>query len=314
MKKKSRAPAWLRLRGLTAIAAALGMPPLFAHDFWIEPSIFSAQPGQRIELRLRVGEHLAGDPVLLDAVRGRQFVMQDAVERKPVAVRVAADPAGSVTVSRPGLQVIGYFNQPARIELPAEKFNAYLKEEGLDSIIALRGQRNQTDSSARELYARCAKSLVLSGEPDESGDRRLGFPLELLAERNPYTLAADQLLPVRLTFLDKPVEGALVMALSSLNPAEKLSARTDRDGRVQFQLRASGMWLIKAVHMIEVSEGIDADWASYWASLTFALPGESPAPAKPAANNTRASSDLVGSSVPRPALRDARSPRRTPIS
>jgi hypothetical protein len=31
------------------------------------------------------------------------------------------------------------------------------------------------------------------------------------------------------------------------------------------------MWLIKAVHMVEAPAGANAEWASYWASLTFEL-------------------------------------------
>jgi hypothetical protein len=29
------------------------------------------------------------------------------------------------------------------------------------------------------------------------------------------------------------------------------------------------MWLIKAVHMIPAPAGTNAEWQSYWASLTF---------------------------------------------
>jgi len=31
------------------------------------------------------------------------------------------------------------------------------------------------------------------------------------------------------------------------------------------------MWMIKAVHMIPAPAGIDADWSSFWASLTFEI-------------------------------------------
>jgi hypothetical protein len=34
------------------------------------------------------------------------------------------------------------------------------------------------------------------------------------------------------------------------------------------------MWLVKAVHMIEAPAGSNADWLSYWASLTFEMPGK----------------------------------------
>ena len=43
--------------------------------------------------------------------------------------------------------------------------------------------------------------------------------------------------------------------MNRLNPSEKLSARTDEDGRVRFKLRPGGMWLIKAVHMVPAPAG-----------------------------------------------------------
>ena len=43
----------------------------------------------------------------------------------------------------------------------------YLKEEGLEAVAAVRARRNETNTSAHELFARCAKSLVYSGAPGE---------------------------------------------------------------------------------------------------------------------------------------------------
>jgi len=170
------------------------------------------------------------------------------------------------------LLVIGYRSNPSAVELPAEKFNQYLKDEGLDAVAGLRARRNETGAAARELFSRCAKSLVLSGSPSEAqGDRLLGFTLELVAERNPYAIPAGQDLPVRLTYQNRPLAGALVVAMNSLNPSEKLAARTDNEGRVRFRLRPGGMWLVKAVHMIQAPAGTNAEWESLWASLTFEL-------------------------------------------
>ena len=84
-------------------------------------------------------------------------------------------------------------------------------------------------------------------------------------------MRAGQDLPVRLTYENRPLAGALVVAMNRLNPAEKLTARTDADGRVRFRLRPGGMWLIKAVHMVPAPAGAHAEWASFWASLTFEM-------------------------------------------
>lgn len=255
------------------VLLAASITPLFAHDMWIEPSTFLPATGQVVGIRLRVGQDMLGDPLPRDPSLINAFVFEDAEGRKPVIGHAGSDPAGYLLVNGPGVIIVGYRSNPSSVELPAQTFNQYLKDEGLDGIAALRASRNQTAASAHELFARCAKSLVLSGASKASqGDRTLGFTLELVAERNPYSLRTNEALPVRLTYENRPLAGALVVAMNRLNPAEKQAFRTDADGRVRFQLRSGGMWLIKAVHMIPAPTGSNAEWASYWASLTFQLP------------------------------------------
>ncbi len=255
---------------LAIAAIVLSRSLLFAHDMWIEPTIFSPESGQLVGVRLRVGQDLLGDPLPRDASLLNQFIFEDTAGRKPIVGQDGGDPAGFLRVAAPGLLVLGYQSNPSTVELTADKFNQYLKEEGLDAVAALRVRRNETGASAHDLFSRCAKSLVLAGSPSEAqSDRPLGFTLELVAERNPYALRADEDLPVRLTYLDHPLADALVVAMNRRNPAEKLTARTDNEGRVRFKLHPGGMWLIKAVHMVPAASGSHATWASFWASLTF---------------------------------------------
>jgi uncharacterized GH25 family protein len=262
----------LRRCGLLVTTLVLACVPLAAHDMWIEPTTFSPELGQVVSIRFRVGQDLLGDPLPLDPSLVNQFVVQDASGLRPIVGREGRDPAGLLRVTMPGLLVIGYRSNPSPIEMAADKFNLYLKEEGLEAVSAMRAVRKQTDAPAREIFARCAKSLVFSGSPsDAQGDRPLGFTLELVAERNPYTIGTNQDLPVRLLYENRALPGALVVAINRLKPTEKLSARTDKDGRVRLALRPGGMWLIKAVHMIPAPSGTGAEWASYWASLTFEM-------------------------------------------
>jgi uncharacterized GH25 family protein len=261
-----------RLSGVIVMAVALSGATLAAHDMWIEPATFSPDTGQIVGVRLRVGQDLLGDPLPRDPRLINEFVVQDPTGRQPLVGRDGSDPAGFLRIATPGLLIIGYRSNPSAIEQTADKFNRYLKEEGLEAIAALRAQRNQTGARARELFSRCAKSLLISGSPSKAqGDRALGFTLELVAERNPYALNAGQEMPVRLIYENRPLTGALVVAMNRLHPSEKLTARTDEAGRASFKLHQNGMWLIKAVHMVEAPAGADADWVSYWASMTFEL-------------------------------------------
>ncbi|MBA3639010.1 MAG: DUF4198 domain-containing protein [Acidobacteriota bacterium] len=249
-----------------------------AHDLWIEPSAFVVDAGKLIGIKLRVGVDLLGDPVPRDPALIDRFIAADRAGIKPIIGRDGEDPAGLLRVTSPGLVIVGYASTPSRIVLPANKFNEYLLEEGLESVAALRAKRNQTDAEARESFARCAKALISSGPLTAAdADRALGFTLELVAERNPYALQAGQSLPVRLIYQNKPLAGTLVVAVNRRNPSAKLSARSGKDGRVTFNLPEPGMWLIKAVHMTAAAPDAESQWASYWASLTFELPGKAAA-------------------------------------
>ena len=247
----------------------LGASALLGHDMWIEPATFRPDPGQVVAVKLRVGQDLLGDPIPRSAHLIRDFVIADGVGRQNVAGREGSDPAGFVRVANAGVSVIGYNSNASAVELEAEKFNAYLKEEGLDAVLAARVRRKESGKKVREQFSRCAKSLLSAGAGQ--GDRILGFPLELLAEQNPYSLKPGEALPVRLVYGNRPLAGALVVAINRLRPAEKVTARTDREGRVKLLLNRDGMWMVKAVHMTAAQAGAEADWSSYWASLTFAM-------------------------------------------
>lgn len=266
----------MRTRTRVPVAATLvfglGAATLGAHDLWVEPTTFSPASGQIVGARLRVGQDFLGDPLPRDPTLIREFIVEDSQGRRPLVGRDGADPAGLLRVGDEGLIIIGYHSYPRTVEQSGEKFTAYLAEEGLDDVAALRTRRGDT-GGVRELFSRSAKSLLLSGKAEDGrGDSTLGFAIELVAERNPYTMQAGQDLPVRLTYEGRPLVGALVVAMNAAGASAKLSQRSDRNGRTVFRLPRPGKWMVKAVHMIPARSGTNADWESFWASLTFILP------------------------------------------
>jgi len=265
----------VRRRAAALVAAGLLLSALsaFAHDFWIEPSTFRPAVGSLVEIALRVGEGFRGDPVARAERRIVIFVRVSPEGETPVEGEEGSAPAGRVRITQPGLQIVGYRSNNARVDLPAEKFEQYLKEEGLEKAIALRARRGESGKPSRENYSRCAKSLLLAGNDPSRGDRALGFTLELVAEKNPYSVAPGGEIPFRLLYRGKPLKGALVMALPQEEPEKKLTARSDAKGRVLFRLARKGPWLVKAVHITPAPPGGEVDWESLWASLTFEISG-----------------------------------------
>jgi hypothetical protein len=262
-------------RQRAAFAAALALsvaPSLSAHEFWIEPTTFVPAAGKIVGIRARVGDGVLGDPVPRDPALLDQLIVDAGHGTAPIVGRDGADPLGLLRIADHGLHVIGYLGKPMPVELSAEKFNGYLEDEGLATIRADRARRGASNRGARELFTRCAKTLVLSGPATGlQHDRVLGFPLELVAESNPYLLEAGRQLTLQLRYRGQPLKGTLVTAIRRSN-GERISVRSDASGRASFTLPGNGAWLIKAVHMVAAPAHAAADWGSFWASLTFELP------------------------------------------
>lgn len=265
-----------KLAFTAATLVAAGATRAAAHDFWIEPSTFHAQSGEEVTARLRVGQELVGDPL---PRLSPQIVRFDAVDphgSSPLAGEDGAEPAGRWNVASAGPTTLVYVSSGAYVELNSERFIEYLTQEGLDAALADLKRRGEDDVPARDRYARYAKALIAPGA--ETGGRDafsspLGLELELVALENPYRLTAGATLDVALLYRGKPLAGAQVVARSQAQPQSAVTARTDARGRVALRLDPSGLWMVKAVHMIRSENDPLADWQSSWASLTFSLPG-----------------------------------------
>jgi uncharacterized GH25 family protein len=262
------------LRRAALIYLVFFVPAVQAHDFWIEPESFRPAVGQKVPVHLYVGMDFKGDPAPYIPEWFERYVYVDAQGEKPVPGLPGDDPAGTVPITAAGLTVIGYRSTKFSVSFDtAEEFEKYLIKEGLERNLALlKGKPSQ--GKITENYSRCAKALVMNGTAATAADRVLGFRIELVAEKSPYTDKGS--IPFRLLYENRPLAGALVVAFNKAAPLDKLKARTDPDGRVILDIKRRGTWLVTAVHMIPAPRGSDAQWESIWASLSFERPGGNP--------------------------------------
>jgi uncharacterized GH25 family protein len=256
----------MRPRPLVLLSLLLATAPLSAHDFWIEPSTFRPAAGQNVGVALRVGENFLGDPVPRSAQLLDSFTVRDAAGERDVFGLERQDPAGILRIDKPGLAMIGYRSKGYPLELPAAKFEEFLKAEGLERVSALRASRGESQKPDREKFYRYAKSILASGSKAAGFDRPLGYRFELVPETDPMASAP---LRVRVLLDGKPRAGALVKAIHRDDPAARLAARTDAAGRVTLKLPKPGVWLLTTVEMTPAPAGSGFDWEGLWASLTF---------------------------------------------
>lgn len=91
---------------------------------------------------------------------------------------------------------------------------------------------------------------------------------------NPATPATGAQLNFTLLWEGKPLadtQVALFRKGEDGDAGTRTLTRTDASGRAGFTIPASGIYMAAGVHMIEAPADRNADWQSYWASLTFAV-------------------------------------------
>lgn len=260
------------VRRLLILIVTLVAATALAHDFWIEPSTFRPKVGTSLTASLRVGMEFIGDPVARDSSMIERFVVRDLAGERDIPGLERQDPAGYVRVDSAGIAIIGYRSRPKYLEMPAEKFEQYLRDEGLESIIASRARSGDSLKPSKEIFSRCAKALVRAdGGGSERGtrfDTPLAFRYEIVPRTNPYQMKGDEM-GVVVLYEGKPLPNAMVVAMHKDDSSLRLRLRSDAKGRVTFHLPKHGIWLIKSVQMIPAPAGSNADWESLWASLTF---------------------------------------------
>ena len=269
------------------LCAALGLlgamvaPITCAHEFWMLPKSFAVASGGATALTLAVGENAQGDPVAFSAalvVSLRHYSLGQSLDLRG---RVPADRALAelpVVLPRAGTHLIALDTNPSQIVLPADKFHAYLHDEGLDFVIKKREAAGTATSPGRERYRRNLKTLLQAGGvSDATYSVRTGQRLEIVPLANPSDPSGAEGLGLQILFDGKPLANALVKAWQKRGGQTLIiRTRTDTQGNAAVTFPWPGAWMLSVVHMVAVTDSEDHDWDSYWANLTFALPGAAP--------------------------------------
>jgi uncharacterized GH25 family protein len=274
LQKKYASAPLLALAALTATAA-------LAHEFWLLPPQFFVTPGTTLNLHLFVGENFTGERWGNKSNRVTRLAQYAPPGLNDLlATATTADTLHpNVTFAQPGTHMVVLSTNNAFITLEAEKFNAYLKEDGLDYILLRRQQRGALNKPGREAYSRCAKTLVQVGsytstDTARAWSRPTGMALDLVPEQNPYALRTGNSLTIRVLADGQPKAGQLVQVWQR-SPGQTVKITklySNQNGRVLFRLTNPGQYMVSAVRMVPASLP-EADWQSNWSTLTFGFKG-----------------------------------------
>lgn len=245
-----------------------------AHEFWLQPKKFKYALGEEIKLDFMVGESFTGEFWDLKKHKAEKMELHrlDGVRDLAKEVKPTSGNNLAFKADLEGTYLFSLQSNTAYIELEGDKFNDYLKEDGLDYILDERTKSGTLSKKSTEFYSRYAKVLVQTGnKTDDTYKKKLGLRYEIIPDQNPYTLKAGDHLQCRILFEGKPAAHALVKVWNKVNNTTFLqNIYTENDGTMRFPISASGPWMVSSVKMIH-SEKEGAEYHSLWASLVFGI-------------------------------------------
>jgi uncharacterized GH25 family protein len=255
--------------------------PAAAHDFWIQPDAFRIDPKTPTSLTLQVGhgKERRRSPIRRDRIT--RFVAVGpqgaAVDLLPSLHLGEAGSDGDLRLADAGVYVLALqTDSRGESHLPADRFNDYLRTEGVTPAIEARARTGRTGVEGSECYSRIAKAIVQAGRGGEARQdavtRPLGLPLEIVPELDPYKPGWTSL-PVRVFYEGRPLAGALVKLTELTRDEAPLQTQlTDAQGRARFSMPQKGAWLLNVVWTKPLPASSSTDFETVFSSLSFGFP------------------------------------------
>lgn len=263
------------MRRLFLLLLLLSLPPLLsAHEFWLHPNKFIYQWGERINVKLLVGENYEGELWSGDysSIESLQLHLLDATDDLSSQIDTAKGDSLEFSIYDEGTYMVTYQSKNKFIELAPAKFHEYLKEDGLFNALEYRNSHNENDSNGREYYQRSVKTLFQVGTKTTNlYKKETKLPLDIIPLQNPYDLKrnTEGTLSFKVLFQKKPLPNQLIKIWNRNGATTtKIELTTDANGLINFPLQTTGRWMVSTVKMERVNEE-GVDWQSYWGSVTW---------------------------------------------
>ena len=257
--------------GLTMLMLAVMM--LFqSHEFWLEPVKYKLKVGEELIVDFKVGENFMGQPWDLSNHKVERIMLYERTGSQDLLANVPTAKNGrlKVPITSAGTKLVALKSEAAFIEMDAEKFNAYLQEDGLDEAYNWRVNHKQENKGATEFYTRFTKLIVQAEDAlDDTWKKQAGHKLEVTPLKNPAMMKTGDYMDCRITFEGKPVPHIMVKVWGHVgNKIFLQNIYSEDDGTIRFPISAPGPWLVSTVKM-QRSKTVGAEWESSWSSLVF---------------------------------------------
>ncbi len=300
----------------TSFCLLLVFISLCSHDLYLKMETYFLAPNQQATLSLYNGTFEKSENIITrDRMLDASVIAQGS--REKINPDQWNDQDSTITqltftAGEPGTYVAGVSTKARNIELTADKFNDYLKHDGVLDMLKKRTNDNLLDQDAVESYQKHVKAIYQVGDiKSDDWKTVLGYPIEFVPQANPYEKFSGDKLAVKLLLEGKPLPNQLVYADyiktshshaqnyhhhehegekhthehhhddgqhshdDELNSGEEHShtsgqqLRSNDQGIVFVNLPEDGIYYLRTIHMVDLTDSDELTHQSKWATLTF---------------------------------------------
>ena len=250
----------------------LGSFWLSAHEFWIEPDKFYYEPAASVQLRFMVGENYQGENWSGNRASVAQLHLYQGDWEDDMTEDLGTHAGDSLefSLTEAGTAMVILETKNKFIQLEADKFNEYLKEDGLSTAEAFRAANNERDSIGREYYRRSVKTIIQVGDQySHRCTKKTSLPLDIIPTVNPYQRPEADSAEFTVLFKGKPLANQLVKIWHKTKEGTILQNKTTNEqGTLSFSCQTMGSWMVSTV-LMERAVVDSVQWQSYWGSCTW---------------------------------------------
>jgi len=265
--------------------------PVRAHNSWLISSRYSSKEPKTVRLAFVTTEHFPTSEYKTSPHRVAEWVTWCGQKRREIRnYRLEGlELFAGVHLDQPGVHVVAVALHPRFVLFEGAYFNQYLADEHAKAALAKRRKTGDSDKPGRMYYTKLVKTFVEIGD-HETADYKIpaGHTLEIVPLSNPCRWQVGDKVTVRVLFEGKPAANLRVsgghehMAVHQHRKSESHdyveSVFSDPAGEASLTLSHAGQWFFRT-HLIRPmkdmkkvnSDSPQADWESYWASITFSV-------------------------------------------
>jgi uncharacterized GH25 family protein len=251
---------------------------IIAHDLYLKTENYFAAPNGTVKFEVLNGElnqsvapftvaRFSDASLLFPVGKITRFKVEDLIKgEKSSFINLPTEGNGTY--------IFGISTTARELVFTAKQFNEALKSEKIPDALAERERLGEMEKDAKGIYSRHAKAIFQVGDKTDNGYKNiLGYPVEIVPQKNPYSLKNGKTLEVLCLLNGKPVVNQTVFAGYETAEGKLVvepNVRTNKKGIAKIKLNGAGKWFVRFAGFVRVS-GKSYDHESAWATLSFAV-------------------------------------------